>query len=54
MLGTKLRLLLFLKAINMIKDAVKSVLRFGSAHNKGGLADISILPKFPILRTFLT
>ena len=24
------------------KDAVKSVLRIGSAHNKGGLADINI------------
>ncbi len=26
----------------LIKDAVKSVLRIGSAHNKGGLADINI------------
>ncbi len=25
-----------------VKDAVKSVLRIGSAHNKGGLADINI------------
>jgi hypothetical protein len=25
-----------------IKDAVKSVLRISSAHNKGGLADINI------------
>ncbi len=26
----------------MIKDAVKSVLRIGSAHNKGGPADLNI------------
>ncbi len=36
---------------NIFKDAVKSVLRIGSAHNKGGPA---YLPKFPIFRTFLT
>jgi hypothetical protein len=27
---------------NLFKDAVKSVLRISSAHNKGGLADINI------------
>ncbi len=29
-------------SIISIKDAVKSVLRIGSAHNKGGPADINI------------
>ena len=36
-----------------VKDDVKSVLRMGSAHNKGGHADIK-LSKFRIFRTFLT
>ena len=31
----------YLKKAN-VKDAVKSVLRIGSAHNKGGPADINI------------
>ncbi len=30
------------KSAKMFKDAVKSVLRIGSAHNKGGTADINI------------
>ncbi len=29
-------------ATTYFKDAVKSVLRIGSAHNKGGLADFNI------------